>query len=196
MLLHPYQQRELLVPYQGTRMLQQDFGLVGIQIHDGATKRRIWTIQSIYAPLESRVLSGIRTRLVDNKNFVGFLNQRDLEVLLGEAQPGDYCPWLQKEYADPSSREWCGVCSDEEDLLDDLHERELMLRAQSDGSLIPGQELYRRICLGPSRDVEELHLLVTDGNLFDGICPDPRLDTISQRWSRIERNKVRWEEVF
>lgn len=196
MLLHPYQQRELLVPYQGTRMLQQDFGLVGIQIHDGATKHRIWTIQSLYAPIESRVLSGIRARLVDNKNFVGFLNQRDLEVLLGEARPGDYCPWLQKEYADPTSREWCGICSDDDDLLDDLHERELMLRAQSGGSLIPGQELYRRVCLGPTKNAEELHMLVTDGYLFGTSYPDWSLSAIEQRWSRIERNRVRWEEVF
>jgi hypothetical protein len=194
-LCHPFRQKDLLHTYPETRLLHCDFGIVGVQIQDMLLPSRVWTIQGCYAPIPKRALGGIRTKVVDNKGFISFVNQRDLEVLLGFAQPGDYCPWTQEEYPDYDDREWYGICADDDDLLDDLLDRELILRGDS-GFLPAGIEIKRHVHLGDKNDAEELHFLLWDGDPASGISPDPRLRTVDRRWSRVERTRIRWEEVL
>jgi hypothetical protein len=179
MLVHPLLGRLDTVP--GTRLLVAHFDLVGRAITDPVDPRRHWRIHGFSAPAPGRALGGVRARLVDQKGFTSYLNQRDLEVLLGIGRPGSRCPWLGRDYVAPDHPAWIGLCADAEDLADDLDEHTLALSALHP-VLLPPVDLPRRIHAGPDDDFEELHVLVPseDGSL---------------RWARAERRRVRWELV-
>jgi len=191
MLINPNlpESKLTLSPFPGTRIVQETFGLVGTQINDPHVTGRIWTLQGLYLPVRGRAVGGVRAKLTDQKDFFTFINQRDLEVLLNLGSPGGYCPWLDSEYVDQSDREWHGFCVDEDDLVDDLYERELLLRAQYDeGDFLPeGSEISRRIHNGQGDDYEELNVLLWDMDTSTGFGPDPRFETIENRWRSVER---------
>jgi hypothetical protein len=176
----------------GTRILQNDLGLAGFQYQDPANPGRVWTLQYLFAPIPRRALGGIRAKLMDDKGFVTFCNQRDLEILLGVAKPGELCYWLGQDYPEIGEKDWYGLCVDEEDLKDDLHERELRLREQCPGILPSHIEITRRIHDGGA-DAEELNLLLWDMDMNTGLGPDTRLETVDRRWVRIERTPVKWK---
>jgi hypothetical protein len=179
MIVHPLLEHLDTVP--GTRLLLDHFDLVGRLVLDPTDPRRDWRIHGFYAPLRARAIGGVRARLVDQKGFVSFLNQRDLEVLLGLGQPGARCPWLGRSYVAPGHPDWIGPAADEDDLDDDLVERSLALFAQH-AFLLPPMDLPRRIHEGPRDDLEELQVLVA-------VADAPA------RWARAERRRVRWELV-
>ena len=192
MLVNPYLHPPQAIP--GTRLLVTTLGIVGTRIPDPYNIRRSWEVQSVFSPLEGRALGGVRTKLVDQKGFVTFCNQRDLEVLLGIAAPDTFCSWAEVDYAGPEDSDWYGFCADEEDLVDDLFEREMFLRVQEpSGILTIGLELHRRVHLGKNMDVEESLFMRGDYNLETGACPDTDFNTLENRWTRIERNAIRWE---
>lgn len=191
MLLNPYTTHVQTLP--GTRILTETLGLIGAVIPDLYESSRRWTIISLYAPIAGRALSGIRAKLEDQKGFVTFCNQRDLEVLIGLAKPGDYCLWAREEYPEPRSRDFYGLCVDSEDLEDDLYDREILIRAELPGVLPNGIELTRRIHIdGPNVDVEEFDLFLDDCDPITGLGPDLRLDTVMSRWKRVERTRLNW----
>lgn len=193
MLLNPYKNRGMsIVP--GTRVLQDSLGLAGFQHMDPAMPGRIWTLHYLFAPIERRALGGIRAKFVDNKGFTSFCNQRDLEVLLGIANPGDYCYWLDSKYPDPDDADWYGLCVDSEDLLDDLQDRELRLREQYPGVLPGNLEIVRRVH-DAGKDSQELLTLLWDMDPETGYSPDTRLETIERRWVLVERTYVKWAYV-
>jgi hypothetical protein len=192
MLVNPYAER--LLTYGGTRLLQKDFGLVGTILPDPFNKRRLWTIQGLYAPIPGRSLGGVRAKLQDRKGFISFLNQMDMEILLGIAVPGKKCRWSGKEYAEVESPNFFGFCCDDDDLLDDLYDRELMIRGET-GLLPYGAEVLRRIHYEDRVDYEELRILLQDVDPDTGIGPDMRIDTIERRWVRVERNRLPWEDA-
>src|SRR6266545_5154734 len=105
MIINPNlaESRSMLRTIPGTRMLR-DGTLVGLRFTDPFQQNRIWTIQGLYAPVAGRVLGGIRAKLVDQKSFTSFCNQRDLEVLLKLGRPGNYCEWLGTDYVEPGER--------------------------------------------------------------------------------------------
>lgn len=192
MLINPYQVR--LPTYPGTRLLQETFGLTGYQVLDDKDPERTWVLQALYEPLPERMVGGIRAKLYDQKGFVTFCNQRDLEVLLGIASPGTRCRWLGKDYAAPGDRNWFGLCTDSDDLVDDLFERELWLR-QTQPLLPSNLELTRRVHMDEGYDVEELDLLLWDADPDTGYGPDPRFETIERRWRRVSRDRVVWRHL-
>lgn len=191
MLINPHlpESREILAPIPGTRIVQQTLGLEGMTLRDPAIPNRIWTIHSLYSPISNRALGGIRTKLVDNKGFITFINQRDLEVLIEEAKPGEFCPWLGEEYEKPGGAGWHGFCVDDEDLNDDLFDREISIRSsmQEGLSLPSGLEMTRRVHDGRDNDFEEMLMLMWDADPDAGISPDTRLETVRKRWRTIER---------
>lgn len=170
-------------------------GLVGAFIDDPQRAGRIWQIMNLYAPIERRHLGGIRAKLSDQKGFVTFCNQRDLELLLGLGQPGQPCFWLDRDYPELDSNEFYGLCADYEDLTDDLFEQELTLRNDCPGVLPYGLEMNRRIHLSSGIDVEELNTMLWDCDPETGWGPDSRLETIHSRWVRVERTKVQWNRI-
>lgn len=188
MIINPYKTHLEVIP--GTRILQDGLGVIGFQYPDPDTPNRTWTVQYLLAPIK-RHIGGIRAKLTDEKNFVTFCNQRDLEVLLGISKPGNFCYWLEEPYVGIGERDWYGLCVDDDDLMDDLYERELRLREQHPGVLPTYIELYRRIHSSKS-DAEELLTLLGDIDFYSGFSPDSRIETVCNRWSRIERNPVRW----
>jgi len=190
MLLNPFLDK--LETINGSRILNMHLGLIGHEIQDLHKDNRTWIIQTEYAPIPGRALGGIRVKLVDNKGFISFLNQRDLEVLLEIAEPGEPCYWTGGDYPAPGSREWFGLCADEEDLEDDLFEQELLLRADYP-TLPTNLELTRRVHLGRGKDVEDLSILLYDMDPETGLSPDTRFSTLHRRWSRVEQRKVIWE---
>lgn len=190
MLVNPYKTSFSTIP--GTRILQSDLGLAGFQYADPASPLRIWTLQYLFAPIPGRRLGGVRAKLMDDKGFVTFCNQRDLEILLGVAQPGDKCHWADMDYPEIGEKGWYGLCVDDEDLQDDLHERELRLREQYPGVLPPYLEITRRIH-DSGADAEEIDLLLWDMDTRTGLSPDARLETVDRRWVRVDRTKVIWE---
>jgi hypothetical protein len=188
----PEGQRKLsCVP--GTRVLEDTFGIVGMQIKDPFNLLRAWTIECLYAPVRGRAIGGLRARLQDNLGFSTFCNQRDLEVLIGEATPGSWCQWLDQEYVGINDNGWIGFAIDGDDLSDDLYDRELLLRAQAyAGSILPtGIELRRRIHDGPRVDYEELLHFTWDADPDTGFGPDNKFVTLDNRWRSIERTPGR-----
>lgn len=190
MLVNPYlpENKERLAPIPGTRILRETLGLLGRVLRDPFDPLRVWAVQGVYAPVWGRALGGLRIKVMDQKQFITFINQRDLEVLLDLASPGRYCQWLDKDYVGYDDPEWCGFCADDDDLIDDLYDRELMLRAQlPDGSMLPtGLQLTRRVYLGLDNDMEELLMLVRDADRY-GNAPDTQFETVVERWVTVER---------
>lgn len=192
MLINAYQRRPAVVP--GTRLLESTLNVAGAQIVDPDNASRVWEIQGFYLPIEGRALGGIRAKLIDQKGFITFCNQRDLEVLLGIGRPGSPVEWRDDEYVAPDDKEWFGFCCDDDDLVDDLQERELFYRMQlPQGLLIPNLEMERRVHIGHGYDAEELYLVTQDMDPETGMFPDTRFETIERRWIRAERRRVRWE---
>lgn len=198
MIVNPYTDRYLVRTFEGTRLLQETLGVIGAQVRDGPDVRRIWTVQGLYAPIPGRALGGIRARLIDTKGFVSFCNQRDLEVLLGAGEPGHYCQWLGKEYVDEWDPEWIGICADDDDLLDDLYDRELLLRAESVTDMLEtGMELRRFYQREHKRDIDEVLQLILDAEPETGMGPDPRFETVGMRWGILEQRKSNaWPLVY
>ncbi len=190
MLLNPNRVQLQTIP--GTRILEETFGLVGFHHVDPREPRRSWVLQCLYAPIKRRRLNGIRAKFMDTKGFVSFCNQRDLEVILGIAYPGSVCLWADMDYEEVGDPGWFGFCMDEEDLMDDLLERELRLRGGQPGTLAQGLQIERRLHNAGS-DVQELHLLIGDYDPVTYISPDPRLETVCKRWVRVERVPLVWE---
>ena len=195
MLIHPFKDKLAVIP--GTRLLEDPLGLSGAYVMDPMEPNRHWYIQWLLAPISGRVLSGIRAKLIDMKGFITFCNQRDLEVMMGHAKPGDYCQWTGKNYVAPYSKDWYGLCCDEDDLQDDLFERECQIREQYTGYpwLPAGLSLTRRLHLEAGRDVEEVQTLLWDMNPDTKQYPDPHLSTVRRRWALVERTKLIWERL-
>lgn len=199
MIVNPEREKNRFEIYTG-RLLVETFGLAGVTINDPINGERQWTINGVYAPILGRAIGGIRVRVVDQKGFVSFVNQRDLEVMLGLGQPGKYCRWLGRDYPDPLDRDdWVGFFLDEEDLRDDLFIREQELRVMQEevtgsGILPPGLEMVRRLHLDGGVDVEEL--LIGQGDyITNGYQPDWNIETVDVRWIRSERNRLTWREI-
>lgn len=195
-ILNPYQDDLTTIP--GTRILENAWGLSGLQVIDPLERERAWTIHWLLAPIRGRALGGIRALMGDQRGFVTFCNQRDLEVLLGIGKPGRHCYWLKDDYPEPGARNWFGPCCDEEDLRDDLHSRECQLREQYVGHpyLPTGLEMTRRVHLDTDNDVEELVTLLGDIDHVTGAYPDTRIETISSRWVRVEKQQVIWRQLL
>jgi hypothetical protein len=176
-------------------MLSAQLGIEGCQFVDPLDARRYWRVEGAYMPIPGRAIGGIRAKVRDQKDFVSFCNQRDLEVLLGLARPGELCPWLDDDYVDVTEEAWVGLACDDTDLLDDLYEREWMLRSQLPLQIItPDYEIARRVHLAHHADVEDLFVLLADIEPETGAAPDVRFDTLEGRWMRAERKRVRWEK--
>lgn len=195
-ILNPYEDKLTTIP--GTRILDNPWGVCGLQVDDPLERGRVWTIHWLLTPIRGRALGGIRALMGDQKGFVTFCNQRDLEVMLGIGKPDRYCYWLKEDYPEPGARNWFGPCCDEEDLKDDLHSRECQLREQYAGhpSLPTNMELVRRVHLDTDNDVEETLVLLGDMDMTTGVYPDPRIETISRRWVRIENQRVIWRQLL
>lgn len=194
MLVHPYTaNNDALTPVPGTRLLESTFGIIGATFRDPTNIIREWTVQSLYAPVYGRALGGIRAKVIDQKEFISFVNQRDLEVLLELAYPGAYCKWLGQDYVEPGEPDWFGLCVDSEDLTDDLYDREMEARAQypADYVLPEGLNFERRIHDGRGNDYIETMLLLWDFDPVSGTGPDTRLETINRRWQSVERTPGR-----
>lgn len=188
-------EKERLLTYGGTRILQDDFHLIGTVFPDTAEKHRLWTIQGVYAPMRNRSIQGIRVKLIDQKEYVTFINQLDLEVMLGIARPGEKCRWTGRKYAEPGDRDFFGMCVDEDDLLDDLFDREQLLRGEYPGGLPDGLEIVRRIHLEDYVDIEERLILLWDGDPATGMYPDYRFETVAKRWASVEKNRAPYNQA-
>lgn len=197
MLLNPYTSTLETLP--GSRMLVEGLGLIGASFPDEKKEGRVWTVTNLFAPIRGRALGGIRAKLQDQKGFIAFCNQRDLELLLGLAKPGNICPWTDSEYPEIGSREFYGMCIDIEDLEDDLFERELQLRSLMASSpeypnVIPyGYQLTRRIHLNDKEDTEEVDMMLYDCDPKTGLGPDTRFETLMSRWTSVGRSRLLWE---
>lgn len=194
-IINPFSDRLTVVP--GTRILQDSFGLVGCSFEDPREPERVWVVVGAYAPIASRAVSGIRARVLDQKGFVSFCNQRDLEVLLGLTKGGQYCPWMgcSYSYVNDEADGWIGLCVDEVDLLDDLFERELVLREQHAWGVLTGSEVLRRVHRSRDNDVSRRDILMWDADPITGLGPDPSLANIQYRWRRVEEEKVKWNRL-
>jgi len=176
----------------GTRILEDTMGLVGYSVHDPKEPWRLWTIQWLYAPIPGRRLGGVRAKLIDTYGFTTFCNQRDLEVLLGFAKPGARCVWNHSEYLEPDDPDWYGMCVDREDLLDDLYDRELMLRQGSVVPLSGKSEVLRHIHYDEGNDKSELLVLVQDNCPYAPGYADTEFSSINRRWASVEKQDHEW----
>jgi hypothetical protein len=193
MLINPY--AEKLPTYPGTRLVSIELGVIGMEVQDPWRAERQWFVRGVYAPSTKRALGGLRIKLEDNKNFITFCNQRDFEVLTGLGVPGKQCIWAGDEYVGPEDTEWFGLCADESDLLDDLYDREMAQRSEIPGVLPAGLEIWRRVHISRGLDVLDYFILLADADV-NGLGPDPRIETIEDRWSHVERTKQQWEALL
>jgi hypothetical protein len=191
MLLNPYSMELEVIsatPFVQNACLTE---YIGVEVRSTDPRRR-WAIQSFLLPPKGRALGGLRAKVQDQKGFVSYCNQRDLEVLLGLGTVGRTCYWLGQRYVGPGEEGWVGLYADEEDLFDDLYEREMMVRYDYP-SIPEGTSMTRHVHIEEGVDVEETWTLVIDACRFTGECPDPRWETIRDRWSRVERIKATWD---
>ena len=193
MLINPSTHRLPVV--EGTRIISLDLGLIGAEIVDPVTPAREWVVQGLYAPIPQRRLGGLRAKVRDQKGFTGFCNQRDLEVLLGLAQPDNWCEWAAHKYPAPGVEGWYGICMDSADLEDDLYDEELFLRAQNPGVLSGDLDIIRRIHIEQDRDAEDYWVLFRDINPETGLGPDVRQGTLYQRWNCVQRDWLPWTRI-
>ncbi len=201
MLLNPFTHSLDRYCIEHSRMLGESFELnkiVGQSILDPATPNRIWTLYCWYAPVKRR-LGGLRAKFVDQKGFTTFCNQRDLELMLGLAQPGDWCRWTNAHYPERNSAEFYGFCMDEIDICDDLHAWEMQKRIEywnQGHAIIPETfDISRRLHIGANNDVEQIDVFLFDYNPDTGMGPDPDVIRIDQRWRRSERSAVTWARL-
>ncbi len=192
MIVNPYTQegRSLIRPLGDTNLLEHTFGLVGKRITDLHNRFREWEVNALYAPVRGRSVGGIRAKLVDQKGFITFCNQRDLEVLLDIASPGAWCQWLGSDYAEPFTTEWIGFCADEDDLVDDLYDREVEARAlycPHNTPLPDSLNFNRRVHNGLHDDFEEEVLFLGDTYYESSAQLDSRFETVVNRWRSVER---------
>lgn len=152
MIVHPY--NTTLAVFPKTRLLKETFGLVGATIVEPA-KGAKWTIHGFYAPIPARALGGIRARVLLNNGMVSFVNQRDLEVLLGDERPGAQCRWATGAYAHPEEKDWCGFCVDADDGYDDLLERELFIRGMNQGLIPDSATIQRTLYSAPDQQIRQ-----------------------------------------
>lgn len=192
MLVNPNRVRLPTIP--GTRILTDSLDVVGFQYMDPRDPGRLWVLQCLYAPIERRRIGGIRAKFMDDKYYTSFCNQRDLEVMIGIAKPGSRCHWAGIDYSEVGDSGWFGLCIDQEDLDDDLLERELRCRESYPGIMPSHLQMYRRLH-DDGADSEELLMLLNDWDPATGFGPDTRLETINQRWVRVERNSLPWAQA-
>lgn len=181
--------RDLIVPIPGTHIVAETFGVIGRQFVDPSNQKRIWTVQALYTPVAGRALGGLRAKVFDQKAFFSFVNQRDLEILLNLASPETYCDWLDQDYPEPGDPTWIGLGVDDQDLFDDLLDRELEARALQppDIALPSGLSFDRRVHDGAGNDYIETMMLLHDMNMRTGEIPDTCMDTLENRWVSVER---------
>ncbi len=181
MIINPFTERLERFTVPGTPLLKggEFDALINAEIQMFG---RCWVITAFLAPSKKRAIGGVRARLADDEGTITFCNQRDLEVLLGQDQPGAMCRWLRRRYVGPTDEDWIGFCADEEDLYDDLFVRELLLRA--DSFVLPeGVSLTRSVVTDPGICMEETLVFLARDE------PDPRYETLGVRWVRAERIK-------
>ena len=201
MLLNIYETRP--ATRQGSRQLEAPIGIEGARIQDLYDATRHWTIGPSYLPSHGRQLGGIRVQLVDQKGFITFCNQRDMEVLVGSGRPGEWCRWAAETYVAPGDEKWVGLYCDEADVQDILYDHETQLREYSQyrpwllppGVRVPPVDIEFRVHAEAGYDVEERHVLVLDHDPETGYGPDTRLETLHQRWARSERRRIQWNRV-
>ena len=190
-LINPILERDTLRAVGDSRMLEDGLGILGISFKDPYNPARIWTVQGLYLPIDGMAIGGVRAKVNDQFGYFSFVNQRDLEVLIEEAEPGNYCRWMGSDYVGPQDRRWIGLGVDEVDLEDDLYERELILRRDSaTGILDPNTEIHRRYHSGG--DYLDTCILMWDVDVDTGESPDTKFHTLMRRWRRIGRERLRW----
>lgn len=177
--------------FQGSRILKKDFNLIGHKIYDRDDDP--WVIQGVYCPLTTRKPSGIRVKAklfnaaVD---IFSFVDQFYLEPLIDSAgcAEGRMCDWAGRRYIAKNDAAFHAFVTDEDDLADDLFDRELMIRA-AHRRIPDGTSVCRYAQLEPGEIVEETWHLIHDG-------PDsPSVEGIEERWKRSERKRYRGPQL-
>lgn len=191
MIINPY--AEKLERLGTSRRLVQDFDLMGCTLYSSSDNggARAWFITGFYAPTHK---PGIRAKVMDEKGFISFITQPELEVMLNVpgARAGKKVPYANFEY--PSIDE-CEFAVDDNDLQDDLYDREMQIRALYPGILIPqGFNMMRRYT-NQAVDKEEHLQMGWDGDLSTGMYPDTRLSTVGDRWRRVQIERTYWQET-
>ena len=187
------QNNQSMATIPGTRILVETFGLVGYKFRDLVEPARNWVALTTLQPLPHRANRGVRVRVIDQLGFVSMVSQQDLELLTLRAKPGSLCPWTSEPYPEVGDEQagWRGLHLTEEDLEDDLHIRELDLRAQMGWGILPELQLTRRIHTN-GRDMERLDILLHDYNPETGVGPDLGVERISRRWAMVQQETIPW----
>jgi len=157
-------------------MLPDTFGLIGYQVKDPVVKNRHWSVSGFFYPTNRY---GLRVRLVDNRGFSTFINQRDFEHLIGMYDSGDECPWLDEPYVNVDSRQYVGFTMDQIDLQDDLYVREI---EDIGFDIALYTEIERRIHFDGGDYLERLFLFEHS----------TEYERIMRRWISVETVKVKW----
>jgi hypothetical protein len=162
-------------------------GLLEIQdreFPDPRNRERIWVVTGAFWKTPTSQIPGLRIEVRDQKGFISMVNQRDAEVLLGLARPGDISSWLGERYIAPQMPGWVGLGVDAEgfrDLLYDVEaaERYSALRRTGSASLRVGMVATLRVHTG-SQDV------LCSYELTENILSSEQLffQDVDKRWRR------------
>lgn len=162
-------------------------GLLEIQDREFPDPRnpdRIWVVTGAFWKIQVSQIPGLRIEIRDQKDFISLINQRDAEVLLGLARPGEVSSWLGERYIAPLMPGWVGPGVDAEgfkDLLYDMEcaERHSALRRTGSASLRSGMVATLRVHVS-NQDV------LCSFELNENILSSERLgfQDIDKRWRR------------
>jgi len=162
---------------------------------DPTSRGRQWIVRNAFAVDPSYVEMGLRLRVFDTRDeLCSFINQRDLEVLLGLARPDHQIPWApsQRFYA-PGAHGFVGLYLDEVELEDDLFLRECVLRCitfRCQPTPIPkGTAITRALYDSQMQEYQEVLHCVGDCNPVSGWGPDPERASVKTRWKTVSTTK-------
>ena len=168
---------------------------IGKSVRDPDNKSRLWTVRDAFAPEEDVAAGnslGVRFRCIDARGFVTFINQRDLEVLLGYGKPGERIPWSDNRYYVSvfSEAHWVGFQVQKWDSLNDLHLRETAIRIDRGYGNAPipmGATITRLIHMRDGQDLEVKFTCVGNADRHSGYGPDTQFGSVEYRWNCVEK---------
>lgn len=189
----------------GTRILLDDFGLIGSRFRDPKEDSRFWTVVGTLKAIIGRPNRGFRLRVIDQVGIISMVEIADYSLLKQLAKPGEFCPYTQDKYPEVGDEHagWRGLFMEEEDAADDLHIRELELRQQLAAQygynwwefILPEMQLTRYLHTSERRDVERLDMLLRDFDPDTGEGPDPDIGTLGRRWVKVHQEDIVWAEL-
>ena len=171
---------DVLKTLGASRRVDSMMEVLDMQFQCPSNVKRTWTVKGVYAPVPNYRIGGVRLLVEDQKKVKSVVNQRDAELLLGLAKPGD-----------PT---WVGLTVTADDLQDIIMDQEAWARYSSysrgTGLSIEAGRTFGLYLYDGDVTTRQMWRFVGDSNPIDF-----SLEGMSQRWTRDKAERQVWGEM-